>query len=519
MDEFFDVIVVGAGNGGLAAAATTAKGGLKTLLLEKHNLPGGCATSFVRGRFEFEPSLHELCMVGSKEKPDLVYNIFQELGAKPDWQYERNLFRTIVKGKDGYDVTLKAGVEPFIASMEKCCPGSKKAVRKLFEYQTNDWQATQYVTKMKGKPNPLVMAFKYGNFMRMASHSMEDVLTALKLSPKAIDILCTYWGYLGVPTDELSAFHYWNMMSTYIIDGAAMPKCRSHELSLSLCKVILDHGGDVWYNSEVTGFLYDDKGEAIGVEINHERKIYAKEIVSNLIPNRVANLSPSSAVPDRTKRLINARSFGISTATVYLGLDCTREELGFDDYTVFISSSRGARTQYDKRDIYIVNCLNKVIPDATPKGTCTLFLTMPIFGGDIPSDMTPERYEKWKNEIALKYIKDTEETLHLSIIPHIEEIEIATPVTMARYLGTPTGTIYGYQLSGWDNLMARIAEERKDITVPHLSYCGGHYMRGDGFNVAYYTGNLIGHRLVKKLKGADIAQLQPGTKAAKAQQK
>ena len=41
MDQQFDVIVVGAGNGGLAAAANTAKAGCKTLLLEKHNLPGG----------------------------------------------------------------------------------------------------------------------------------------------------------------------------------------------------------------------------------------------------------------------------------------------------------------------------------------------------------------------------------------------------------------------------------------------------------------------------------------------
>ncbi len=49
----YDVIVVGAGNGGLAAAAKTAKEGFKTLVLEKHNLPGGCATSFCRGRFEF----------------------------------------------------------------------------------------------------------------------------------------------------------------------------------------------------------------------------------------------------------------------------------------------------------------------------------------------------------------------------------------------------------------------------------------------------------------------------------
>ena len=34
-------------------------GGAKTLLLEKHNIPGGCATSFVRGQFEFEVALHQ----------------------------------------------------------------------------------------------------------------------------------------------------------------------------------------------------------------------------------------------------------------------------------------------------------------------------------------------------------------------------------------------------------------------------------------------------------------------------
>ena len=101
MESKYDVIVVGAGNGGLAAAANTAKAGLKTLVLEKHNLPGGCATSFRRGRFEFEPSLHELCSVGTAQRPNVVYKVFDDLGAKPDWQYEKgHIFRAIVKGED-----------------------------------------------------------------------------------------------------------------------------------------------------------------------------------------------------------------------------------------------------------------------------------------------------------------------------------------------------------------------------------------------------------------------------------
>ena len=132
MDKKYDIIVVGAGNGGLAAAAHASKMGCKVLLLEKHNLPGGCATSFVRGRFEFEPSLHELCSVGTAEKPDVVYNVYDEVGAKINWRYEYNPFRVILKGENGYDYTMKGGREGFIQSMEEAVPGSRKCMEKFF---------------------------------------------------------------------------------------------------------------------------------------------------------------------------------------------------------------------------------------------------------------------------------------------------------------------------------------------------------------------------------------------------
>ena len=48
----FDAVVIGSGTGGLSAALSLATAGKKILLLEQHNMPGGCATSFVRGRFD-----------------------------------------------------------------------------------------------------------------------------------------------------------------------------------------------------------------------------------------------------------------------------------------------------------------------------------------------------------------------------------------------------------------------------------------------------------------------------------
>ena len=505
MDHPFDVIVVGAGNAGLVAAATTARQGLRTLLLEKHNLPGGCATSFRRGRFEFEPALHELASVGTAEKPDSVYKIFDGLGARVDWRYEHNIFRAVVKGPDGYDVTLRAGVEEFCDSLEQAVPGCRASVHALFDLVKKCQDALAYITKMKGKPNGLTMMLRHGDFMRAASHSVEDVMKALGIPEKARNIINTYWGYLGVPTDELNAMHFLNMLNCYVVDGAAMAHLRSHELSLSLVKAFLDAGGEIWYNSEVTRFLYDDAGRVCGVVANG-RELRAREVISNVIPHNVFNLSDAGKIPETDLKLANAREFGISVATLYLGMDCTMEELGIQDYTVFVMGDANPRRQYDNREkdgIYIVNCLNKVVPDSSPAGTCTLFFTIPVFGSDLPADLKPQDYKKYKNGIARKYIEDYEKLMGLSLQEHIEEISVATPVTFARYLGTPEGTIYGYKLSGWDNLLSRISCEKDEYTIPGLSFCGGHFVRGDGFSSAYVTGDMIGRRVAKRIKGGN----------------
>ena len=109
----FDVVVVGAGNAGLSAALQCQLAGKKTLLIEKHNVPGGAATSFVRGRFEIEPSLHELCDFGPPENPGDVRNILDGYGVKLDWYECKDCFRIVSRYSDGMpmDVTMPSGID------------------------------------------------------------------------------------------------------------------------------------------------------------------------------------------------------------------------------------------------------------------------------------------------------------------------------------------------------------------------------------------------------------------------
>lgn len=59
MAQRYDVIVIGAGLGGLTAAALLARAGRKTLVIERNASVGGAASTYKVGDLTVEASLHE----------------------------------------------------------------------------------------------------------------------------------------------------------------------------------------------------------------------------------------------------------------------------------------------------------------------------------------------------------------------------------------------------------------------------------------------------------------------------
>src|SRR6185295_4603065 len=52
----YEVVVIGAGIGGLTAAAVLAKRGLSVCLLERQSYAGGCAATVEHANYKFEPT-------------------------------------------------------------------------------------------------------------------------------------------------------------------------------------------------------------------------------------------------------------------------------------------------------------------------------------------------------------------------------------------------------------------------------------------------------------------------------
>lgn len=71
--EKYDVIIIGGGLGGLISGAKLSKEGKKVLLLEQRFTVGGFATTFKRGDFNIEVSLHELDGLGSQDSKTMIF--------------------------------------------------------------------------------------------------------------------------------------------------------------------------------------------------------------------------------------------------------------------------------------------------------------------------------------------------------------------------------------------------------------------------------------------------------------
>ncbi len=511
----YDVIVIGAGNGGLAAAASCAKAGYSTLLLERHNIPGGSATSFVRGRFEFEPSLHELAGDSADGDTGTAQQIFKRFDADVKWYHHDSTFRLIVPAKEGdkdtfvnengvnvsLDVRMPVGFEEFSRKLDEVVPGSYESSMKAFDLSTRMFKALSALEK----PTELVGSLKdFPDILRMGGHTITEVLDALKMPKKAQDIFNTYWCYLGVPASQMDFLYYMAMLHSYVRKGTTIPHLRSHEMSLAFDKAIRDKGGEIWYSSEVTKVIMKD-GKPVGVVVNGNKEVYAKRFICNSAPVTVwKDLFDEKDIPEKQIQMTNARKTAVSLTTVYLGMNIPKEKLGIKDYSVFIAPTSDSDEQFALVDKYfsgycIINCLNEIIPDCTPEGTCQLFLTG-MTKGDVMQGIEPKDYKKFKTKVANDMIETCEKALNISIKPYIEEIEIGLPPTFARYLNTPLGTPYGYRLEKWDSMLPRTIQFIADQPFDNFIFCGASQERGDGYACSYYSGEKAADLTIKALK-------------------
>ena len=505
-EKSYDAIVVGAGNGGLAAALKLAKEGAKILLLERHNLPGGFATSFVRGRFEFETSLHELSNVGPAENAGFVRRfLLDECGVDVEFLPVPEAYHLILTDRN-VRVNLPFGIEPFVEAVEKAAPGSREPLTRYLDVCREIFDGIGYVGKMKGAPDPAVLMEKYPSFLTTSGYSVEEVTKTFGFSPEALDLIYPYWCYLGLPVSRLS-FTIWALvLYDYLLRGAYIPRGTSHALSAAIDARIRRLGGHTAYGLPVERILVEN-GRAVGVVTVDGETISAPYVISNVSPSVVfgSMIEPSEAVPPEARKIANARRTGASAFVVYLGLDVPPEKLNIESYGYFIGADMDTEKAYrnffafEPPRMQAAICLNIADPDCSPPGTTILSMTA-LAGPDAWRDVHPADYVRTKREFAAAMIEQFSRAVGSPIADHIEEIEIAAPPTFARYTGAFKGSIYAYEQDPWDSVIARSLAYPQERFVRNLEFVGGSAEAGSGYEATYLSGRTAASRVLARLK-------------------
>jgi prolycopene isomerase len=445
----FDVAIIGSGLGGLSAAVNLARHGHKVLVLERHNVPGGYASSFVRGRFEFDVSLHELSGLGSKDAPGPLYGLLQEYGviSKVKFLPIPDFYRVLFPG---VDVTVPVGRENFERALVEAFPSQVESIRRFTTLLFDFFMETAAANLLKNNPATMDLS-KYPLMSQHMFSTVAEVVYPIVTDEKLRCVLTQIANYVGQPPSRLAFMTYALALASYIALGPYHVRGTSQALSQALVEVIEENHGQVWYNNGAAA-IRTDRGKVTGVRAQDGTEIAVSRVVSNANPfETLVNLVGADRVPDWYLKRLSAWTPGLSTFNVWLGLDRSAQDLGFTCHETFVGFDYDLDKQYAEASQKALNlnppgaavtAYNLADAEFSPPGTSNVVITLAAYGAPW-SKLNPKEYLEAKSRQADKAV-EVAETLIPNIRKHIEVLEAATPLTNQRYTLNPGGSFTGF---------------------------------------------------------------------------
>ena len=501
--EKYDAVVVGGALSGLACALTLASKGKDVLVLERHNLPGGIATSFVRGGMEMEATLHEMMSIGPEEKPLKIRAFFDEMGVKIRWLRVPEAYHLSVPSEK-IEITLHAGFQTMAREIDAEYPGTYDKVLRLMELCQTVYDSVN-VLSVHPMSKPAMLA-KHAAFVKTCGYSAKQVLDTFGLPREVFDILSAYWIYVGAPMDDLPFTIYAVLMADYFGGGSYVCRDFSYEMAARMAVRCEELGVQIEYLQEVEKILVDG-GHVRGVRTKRGDVIHADYVACSAYPNRcyTSMIEPLSAVPKDALRSVSARKLSVTCFSVAMLLDRSPDELGIREYSYFNSfTDMDTSRQWENLKTlgpygYLTTiCLNRANPGCTPPGMTSLSITtLPLPDGYL--HIAEDEYLERKRAIAREMIDQMSVYFGVRLLDHIVEIEIETPVTIAHYAGAWNGGIYGYRHSMDDHIVARLQMSEEENYIPGLSFCGAHAISGNGMSPVITNGRKAAKTLLDQM--------------------
>ena len=472
--DAYDAIVVGAGLGGLTAAALLAKSGRSVLVVERHDRPGGYAHAFRRGPLRFDSAVHLVggCSASGPAGPGLLHRLLRALGVQESCEFvpADPFYGTHFPG---VSLDVPSGIEEFVETHAERFPGDEKGLRTFVQTCLDVWREAEGATDVHLSTDLAVLRRRHGTLVRYHRATLADVLRAQVGDPELAAVLSTLWPYVGLPPSRASFVFFATMLVSYLVEGAWYCRGTFQQLAHALAAGLAEQGGELLLRSIVRRIRVRN-GRACGVVLENGQEIGAPLVISNADARQTFEelLGGEGLEPRFSKRLRQMRP-ATSAFVVYAAGAYDARAAGLAHETFFWPgfdhehhARAAAKAEPDWLTLTVPTLLD---PGLAPRGTHAFVLTTLV-----PCDAVASWKER-KEAMTERLIARAERHLP-GFGASLTFAEAGTPRTFERYTRNASGAIYGWELSP-----EQVGIGRLSLRSPIEGlYLAGHWTRPGG---------------------------------------
>ncbi len=507
--EKWEVIIIGAGAGGLAAGSTLSQAGVKPLILEQHDKPGGYMTTFERGDYRFEVSLH---MMDGLDESGLTRSLFQKLGIFDRVKIVKfdPLYRSV---HPDLTIDVPADLNDYLEILRQTFPHEAEGITNLFQDFMGMGDDIAGLNELMNTPAPLrwlmypLVPFRHWEFVKNRNASLEDIIQKHISDPRAISVITQIACFMGIPPSRSPAALSAVMLESYHRHGTYHFLGGSQAVSDALVEVIKENGGEVRLNTRVDKILIHD-GKAVGVRTKGGKEIYADYVISNANGyDTYFKLVGEEHLKPKYIEYVKGLEPGLSVTEVFLGVDLDLKKIGLGDIgEIFYTPSYDAAAVWESIYTMDIEKMSMVIslfsnsdPASAPPGKAVVILcTAGIYDWENRwrIDQGDDAYHKLKEQVGDRMIRVAEKMIP-GLSGAIEEIEIATPITCERYTSNYKGSIIGWAPTAEQSMLNRMKQKSP---IDHLYLAGAWTFPMGGQSACLMSGNLAAKEILARIR-------------------
>lgn len=500
--EEYDIIIIGAGIGGLACASLLAKAGMRVLVVEQSSRPGGYVGSFKKKGFTFDCAAH---FVTGCHENGVVGKLLRELEIEkaiefikveapvrfifPDFEFSFSLndledaeriikerFPQEAESLDKYKETLES-IGQDIVRLGSSFP----------------------VWKIPFFPMLFPSLIKYRNYTvrkLMDEHFTDEKLkTILSISP------------VTEPPSKASLLMAAVLKAESQEAGIYYPKGGMQSFADVLVKGLKKYKGELLLNTLITKILIE-RGKVQGVELADGRRIKASYVISNTnLKQTFYQLVGKEYLKRRFIKKIEEKELSLSCFILYLGIDLDLKSLGLN-FRTNVYPTYDTERQYEtlksgeipEEFAFVMTFFSLIDPTTAPKDKHTLIITTTApyhYQEDwgIKEGRGVE-YRRLKENMMKRMIEKAEKIIP-ELSSHIIYQEAATPLTLERHTLNTQGAIYGLAATPKQIGPGRF----KNRTPIKGLYLVGHYTYvAHGIGAVTHSARAVADMIVKREK-------------------